>query len=744
MSSWCFRRRWWAISIWIVVLVGANVAGGVVGSSFSNAFELPGTESGAAIDLLEEKFSGRAGGDAVIVYQAPNGVDDPLVRERIEASFDQLSALGAVVTVVSPYVDPEAAEFVGPVQISEDGTIAYATILFAESSGNIDATAIKEVKSVAELARGDDLIVEVGGQVIAEAEQQPPGVAEVVGFVAAMLVLLIAFGSLLGMVFPLVIALFGIGVGLAILTFLTHILNTPEFAPQLATMIGIAVGIDYALFIVTRFREGLRAGLDPEAASANSMRTAGRTVVFAGIIVVISLLGMLFMRFNFLEGLAVGAACVVFVTMIASVTLLPAFLGFAGHNIDKLRVPLVGRTDKPHEQTFWYRWSRVVQRRPAIIATMSLLILLALAAPVVTMRLGVADAGNDPVTYSTRRAYDLLAKGFGPGFNGQVIVVAEVEGPADLPAIERLRDAIAGTGGVAAVGPPVPNPEGTAVIIALAPAFAPQDVETTQLIENLRNVVIPEALEGSGVTALAGGFTAIGLDFSTQASERLPVLIGVVIAVSFLLLMIVFRSLLVPLKAALMNLLSIGAAYGVIVAIFQWGWFADVIGVGRPGPIEAWAPMMLFAILFGLSMDYEVFLLSRVQEEYSATGDNALSVANGLARTARVITAAAAIMIMVFLSFVFGGDLRQIKLFGIGLAVAIFIDVTLVRMVLVPSTMELLGDANWWLPNWLDRILPNVSIEGVDLVDERRPETTDTLVSPRSREAEDVENVQGG
>jgi RND superfamily putative drug exporter len=485
----------------------------------------------------------------------------------------------------------------------------------------------------------------------------------------------------------------------------------PNFTPQLASMIGIGVGIDYALFIVTRYRSALEQGQEPKEAVVTAMTTAGRAVLFAGLVVVISFLGILLMGFNFVQGVAVGGAAAVFVTMLASITLLPAVLGFVGRNIDRLHIPHLRRRERTGHESGWYRWSRLIQRRPVIAFVAGLAVLVALSIPLFSIRLGVADAGNNPDTLSSRRAYDLLSEGFGPGFNGRLLLAAEVNSPADLEVLGALSQDLAATSGVATATPPIPSPEGNAAIITVFPTTAPQDEATDRLVDRLRNDVIPEATGGTDVRVLVGGLTAIFKDFSQQAGDRLPVLIIVVIGLSFLLLMAVFRSVLVPIKAAVMNVLSIGAAYGVIVAIFQWGWLRELFGVGKPGPIEAWVPMMLFTILFGLSMDYEIFLLSRIREDYLRTRDNATSVANGVAATGRVITAAAAIMVAVFLSFVIGFDIRQIKLFGLGLAVAVLIDASLVRMVLVPATMELLGDANWWFPRWLDRVVPRLAVE---------------------------------
>jgi putative drug exporter of the RND superfamily len=426
---------------------------------------------------------------------------------------------------------------------------------------------------------------------------------------------------------------------------------------------------------------------------------------------VISLLGILLMGFQFIQGLAVGGAAAVFVTMLASITLLPAMLGFVGRNIDKLHVPFLHRKETNRQEGFWYRWSRFIQRSPWVAGLTGLAIIVLFAVPLFSMRLGSADSGNDPTSLTTRRSYDLLSQGFGPGFNGPLLLAADLDKPDDLAAMQRLSETLAHTPGIALTTPAVPNEARNAAIITVYPTTSPQDAATSVLVKRLRSTVIPQTMAGTGVTVHVGGLTAIFVDFAAKIAERLPILITVVIALSFILLMAVFRSILVPIKAAIMNLLSIGAAYGVIVAVFQWGWGRQIVGVGKTGPIESWIPMMMFTILFGLSMDYEIFLLSRVREEYVRTRDNAASVADGVASTGRVITAAAAIMIVVFLTFVVGFDLRQVKEIGLGLAVAVLVDASLVRMVLVPATMEILGDANWWLPRWLDKAIPHVSVE---------------------------------
>jgi len=529
--------------------------------------------------------------------------------------------------------------------------------------------------------------------------------------------LLVAFGSLLAMGLPIMTALFGIGTGAALVLIVRNVVDMPDFTMAAVAMVGIGVGIDYALFIVTRYREALRAGLEPEGAVVRAVDTAGRAVLFAGTTVMISILGLLLMKLSSNRGVAIAISLGVLMTMVASITLLPAVLGFVGRNIDKLGLPHRRRATKQPRASIWYRWSRVLQRRPWPAVIIGFALLLVLAAPVVSMRLGFADAGNRPTSDTTRQAYDLLSRGFGKGFNGPLLLAAKTPGgPADASALDHLRADVHRTRDVSFVTEPQFNRAGTVAIMQVYPSSAPQDKATEDLVHRLRDRVIPGAATGDDVKVYVGGVTAAAEDFAEYTSSRLPLFMGAVLVLSFLFLLVVFRSILVPLKAVVMNLLSIGAAYGVVVAAFQWGWGKELLGIGKAGPVEAWAPMFLFAVVFGLSMDYEVFLLSRIREEYERTRNNATAVADGLAVTARVITAAAAIMICVFGSFVFG-DEYSLRLFGLGLAVAVFVDATIVRLVLVPATMELLGDWNWWIPRWLDRLLPQVHIGGSESLD---------------------------
>jgi len=706
---WCARRRWFVLIAWVATLVIVGGASMVFGGQYAEVREIPPGQGKAAYELLQERFPEAKGDNADIVFTAPQGVNDPVVKARMQRVIAEVQQSPAVFFVQDPYAENSG-------QISKDGTIAFARAQFKERGSDVTLAQAKQVVKAVQAANGGGLTVAVTGPAIQKAVQPKAPASEAFGVLAAIVILLIAFGSVVAMGTPIITALLGLGVGLSGLTLIAKFVDVPNFAPQLAAMIGLGVGIDYALFIVTRYKQELERGHEPMDAIRVSLGTAGRAVVFAGCTVVISMFGLFFMGVQFLYGLAIGAIFAVLVVMFASITLLPAVLGFAGRAIDRWQIPGLNRKDHQGVHTFSYRWSRQVQRHPWPTALIGLIIMCALAYPALSIRLGFSDNGTLPKGETVRTAYDLLSEGFGPGYNGPFIVVAAVDSPEQFARMEQLRTTLQDTPGVASVGPAFPAPGGNAALIVVTPTTSPQDPKTVALVRNLRDTVIPNAMQGSGIEPQLGGFTAVGIDFSTYLAARLPVFIGVVLALSFLLLMLVFRSLLVPLKAVIMNVLSIAAAYGVVVAVFQWGWFGQLVGIDRTGPIEVFVPMLLFAILFGLSMDYEVFLLSRVREEYERTGDNGQGVADGLAATARVITAAAAIMIAVFLAFVFDSN-RVIKLFGLGLASAILIDATIVRLVLVPATMELLGKANWWLPGWLDRILPQLNIENADIGD---------------------------
>ncbi|HET9600466.1 MAG TPA: MMPL family transporter [Acidimicrobiales bacterium] len=697
LASACFRHRWRVIALWGVGLVALLTASGAVGGAFADGGRLPGTDSQRAYDLVSDEMPDRSGDTATVVFHDPAGLDRPSTVAAIRSYLDEVRSQAGVASVSSPVETTS--------QVSAAGTVAFATVdLLPDGPVSSEQAAAAIAEKAASLER-HGVEVAFGGYLFQDVEVPA---SEGVGLLAAVVILLVAFGSVVAMGLPIVTALAGVVASIASLALWAAVVPTPDFTTQVAMMIGIGVGIDYALFIVTRYRAALQRGLDPHAATIEAMGTAGRAVVFAGCTVMISLLGLLLMGLSFLHGLALGTSTAVLVAVVAAVTLLPAMLGLVGRRIDRLSVHRRRRTRT--RETVAHRWARSVQRRPALAAAAGAGALVLLSLPVLSMRLAVADAGNDPAGSTTRRAYELLAEGFGAGVNGPLVVVMETPDAAAVAAVPRVLDAVAATPGVAMVTESVPSPSGAIAVAQAYPTTAPQSEVTEQLVRHLRDDVLPEAAGGSGLLPHVGGETASNIDFSSVLSSRLPWFIGAVLVLSFLLLLAAFRSVLVPIKAVAMNLLSIGAAYGVMVAVFQWGWFGGLLGVAGGAPIEPWAPMMLFAIVFGLSMDYEVFLLSSVKEEYERSGDNSRAVVEGLASTARVITAAAAIMVCVFGSFVVT-DQRAIKLIGLGLAVAVLIDATLVRLVLVPATMELLGRTNWWFPRWLDRMVPRLTVE---------------------------------
>jgi RND superfamily putative drug exporter len=749
LGRWCHDHRWIVVVAWVAALVLGNVAARGVGTAYSSSVELPSVESRQGMDVLDQAFGGAGGDTATVVFTSPAGVRDPAVEQAMTAYFDRITAETGL-TVVSPYGPTGAG------QTSATADVAFARIELPGELGHGQASDLAD--RIRDLQpEVDGLRVAYGGDLFASFE--PPS-SEVLGLAFAIVILILAFGSVLAMGLPVGVALAGIGLGSVVIALLTHVVGVPDVATTLGVMIGLGVGIDYALFIVTRFREQLRAGHTVRESVGIALDTSGRAVAFAGLTVVVSLLGMLLMGIDMTRGLGIGAAAVVLVTMGASLTLLPALLAFAGHRVEVTRwrglvaaglvaVALVGvglavqpllvglplalvvlvasfvfaplrravprPAHRPLRQTLAYRWSRFVQRHPWWCTVLGASVLVLLAVPLLGMRLGFPDQGNDPTDRTTRQAYDLIAQGFGPGYNGPLIAVTELPAGTGAAELDAVTQALAATPGVQIASPPVLDGGGdlataSAALWRIVPTTSPQDAETTDLVHRLRDEVLPAATQGSGLDVKVTGQVAVQIDFSDYLAARLPLFFGVVLGLSFLLLMAVFRSLLVPLKAVVMNLLSIGAAYGVLVALFQWGWFGAVLGL-EGAPIQPFVPMLLFAVVFGLSMDYEVFLLSRVKEEYDRTGDAHTSVADGLAATARVITAAAAIMVFVFGSFLLDAE-RMVKLMGVGLAVAVLLDATIVRMLLVPATMELLGARNWWLPRWIDRILPTVDVEG--------------------------------
>ena len=704
-ATWITGHRKTVIFGWVAALFVIGGISGSVGADFTEEFKLPASDSKEAFDLLESKFPAQSGDAAQIVFKAEGGVEAPAVKSQMEAVFKKIEGFPHVSEVASPYKQGGAAA------ISEDGKIAYATIQFDAAGNKLDKEKTREIIAIAQKPSSGELQVELGGNLIAEAEQEEGDSSFGIGLLAAMVVLLLTFGSVVAMGLPIVTALFALGVGISLVTLATHVFDMANFAPVLAAMIGLGVGIDYALFILTRFRNGLDDGLQPRDAAIAAVDTAGRAVLFAGITVIIALLGMFLLGLTFLYGVAAAAALAVLFTMIAALTLLPALLTIVGRRVDRLRIPGLGsRGPTTAENTKWYRWSREIQRRPWLAAILSGGLLILLCVPTLSLRLGTNDAGTEPPNKTTRKAYDLLAEGFGPGFNGPFVMVAALPSKGDDTALTELKQQLEGEEGVAATTDISLNPAQNTGVFQVYPTTSPQSEATTDLLDHIRNDVIPPIEQKTNAQLHVGGINAIFEDFGNAITEKLPLFIGVVVLLSALLLMAVFRSVLVPLKAVLMNLLSIGAAFGLIVAVFQWGWGASIIGVDNTGPIISFFPIFLFAIVFGLSMDYEVFLMSRIHEEWEHRKDATEAVTRGLALTGRVITAAAAIMVTVFASFMLG-DERIIKLFGLGLSAAVFIDAVIIRSVLVPAIMQLLGKRAWWLPTWLDRILPKLHVE---------------------------------
>jgi putative drug exporter of the RND superfamily len=742
LARFCVRhRRVVVFVIWIPLAISMVFASSAIGPDFNTEMAMPSSEARQAEELLAKANPNQGGISSQLVFQVTSSIDDPQVKKAIT---DSISAVDAIdnVDISSPF-DLQN-------QISKDRTIAFSEVNVPRKNFEEYKVLSDEIKTATAPARAAGIEIGYGGAIFEE--MQLPE-SEALGILAAIVILVLAFGSIIAMGLPIGIALLGLIISVSLVGIVSNFVSMPDAVTSMVGMIGLGVGIDYALFIVTRFREGLHDGISVEDSIIEAIDTSGRAVVFAGITVIVSALGLLTIGLSFVTGLAIGMATAVAVMIIASITLLPALLAMVGERIETtsraavisltafvlsgfiaaftknvvilsigiglafagqltrfivpaLRVAIPHRAQNDHQNTIWWRWSRVVQHKPWISFVASSLFLVILSVPMLSIRLGFGDAGNAPKTADVRKAYDMLSEGFGPGFSGPLYIVVTGDTVKESDKLESFLTVINTTPGIAYAGVAPVDSDAVALLVAY-PTSAPQDEATSDLVHALRDTVIPS----TGVAAQVTGFTAGSVDFSDYLAKRLPFLIGIVLLLSFLLLMAVFRSVLVPVKAVLMNLLSVGAAYGVIVAVFQWGWGAELIGVGKPGPIEAWAPMFLFAIVFGLSMDYEVFLLSRIKEEFNRTGDNTSAVADGVAATARVITAAALIMVCVFGAFVLGDD-RQLKLFGLGMAVAVFLDATIVRMILVPATMELLGARNWWMPAWLDRLLPKINVEG--------------------------------
>lgn len=763
LGGWCFDHRKATVGLWIAVLVAVFVAVAAIGPAFESESGAPGSDSEAGFAVLEQHFPelGAGGQSGTIVFRAEQGVNDAAVVAAMENLFARVNAgfpdengvpRAPGGTVASPYAVG------GEGQIASGGSLA-GRLAFAQvhlgadvddaESARIGGLITDEAPSI------EGLEVLAGGQYFATIE---PPQTELIGIAFAIAVLIIAFGSVLAMGLPIAVALGGVGIGMGLIVLLTRVATVPEDTMVLGMMVGLGVGIDYALFIVTRYRETVRVGFSPKDSVVIAMSTAGRAVGLAGATVVVSMLGLLIVGLGMLSGMGLGVSATVFATMLTSMTLLPALIGMTAQHlqvtrwrgliaagaiagavlglgisftpltivgvtlavavlvasrfIPKLRREVPHRTAKPVEATMSHRWSRTIQRRPWVAAAAAAVVLLVLATPVLGIRLGWTDEGNSPKASDTRQAYDMLAQGFGDGFNGPFIVSVTTRPDTGAESIDKLRELLTSTPGVDAVTAPVADDSANprAYMMTLVPTTAPQDEATTDLVRTLRDGAVAAAAT-DGLDVHITGSAAVNIDVVDYLDGRMPLFFAAVLGMSFLMLMVMFRSVLVPLKAVVVNVLSIAATYGVVVVIFQWGWGSALFGIDA-GPINPFIPLMLFAIVFGLSMDYEVFMLSRIREEYDRTGDASTSVAEGLASTARVITAAAAIMVVVFGSFAFE-EIREVKVFGLGLALAVFLDATLVRMVLVPATMALLGDRNWWMPHWLDRIVPHFAIEPV-------------------------------
>jgi RND superfamily putative drug exporter len=706
LARWCFRHRWIVVLGWIVALIALSGIHAGAGSDYKDSFKLSGTDSFDALHLLQRSAPKASGDQETIVVKAKDGkITDAATKARVESMLAQVSKLPHVARVSSPFAAGAEA------QIAKDGTIAFATVNLDDDVISVPVDATKKLVSTAQAASDGQLQVELGGQAIEQSRQQGSG-GLLIGVLVALIVLFIVFGSVLAALLPMIGAIVSLGVGIAVIGLLSHVITMASFSQELSALIGLGVGVDYALFIVTRYRQEILRGVQPEDAAVNALDTSGRAVLFAGITVCIALLGMFALGVSFLYGVATAASIVVAFTVLSALTLLPALLGIFGRRVltgKQRRAVAGGELTVTDESPAWGRWSGVLGRRPALMAAAATILMLVLATPFLSMRLGSSDAGSDPSASTTRKAYDLLAEGFGPGFNGPLQLVAEAKTPEQQAAFKRVVAAVDKAPDVVATSPATIVGKDIA-LAQVYPQDSPQDAATNDLVQHLRKSVVPQASAGQ-VEVLVGGSTAIGIDFSKVLSKKLPLFIGIVVLLSFLLLMAVFRSLVIPLMAAVMNLLSVAASFGVVVAVFQWGWAAELIGVDRTGPIEAFLPVMVFAILFGLSMDYEVFLVSRIYEEWHKRGDNREAITHGLAATGRTITAAAAIMVLVFAAFILGGE-RIIKLFGIGLASAVFFDALIIRSVLVPGLMLVVGKANWWLPAWLERILPRLNVEG--------------------------------
>src|SRR5580700_6729440 len=694
-----YRHRKTTLLAWVVGVAVLITLWMRFGAAADNSFT--GADPGQT--LLNQHFARQSGDSLTLAISSAQPVTAPAVRAQVASALDPFQHAPHVTAVTDPYTTPG--------HVSRDGHIAYATVQFSVSGNSISSSETTMLMNDATRASGHSVTFSLGGDVVDLAETPYGGPDNGIGVGAAMLVLLIAFGSLLAMGLPVATALFGIGGGLSLIALLGHIFPAPSFSPIVAALIGLGVGVDYALFILTRFRTELRGGQTAEESAVTAMRTAGVSVLTAGTTVVIGMLGLLVLRQALLNGVAVAAAATVAMTVLGALTLLPALLGFTGTRLGKATILERRRNRRETRKgtrggrSRSERWALFIQKHKVMAALSATAFILLLAAPVLTMKLSFPDESAQARGTMGYASYAAMARGFGPGFDAPLIVAAALPSAGAAADMTRVETAVARTPGVAAVTPPVVSRDGRAALLIAYPATGAQDAATNALANTISGQVLPEATAGTGIHAYLTGPNAANVTFSNLIGQRLPWLIATVVGLSMLLLLYVFRSVVIAVKAAVMNLLSITAAYGVLTAVTQWGWGGRLFGFPEPMPVTTWVPVFLFVILFGLSMDYEVFLLSKIREEYDRTGDNSLAVGRGLAATARVISAAAAIMVVVFLSFDLTPDV-SVKQIGLGLAAAVLVDATVVRLVLVPAVMELLGKANWWLPRWLDRLLP--------------------------------------
>jgi RND superfamily putative drug exporter len=720
LARWCFAHRRRVAAWWILALVVAAGVSAAAGSSFNTDLSLPNTDSAAAVRLLTTSFPAASGEGDQVVIQAVHGstIRSAPVRTSVVAALARVRAVPGVADVASPYARAGAA------QISRSGTIAFARVTWNRQTAQITAADAHNLIAAAQAADGPDVRVSLSGPSITNSERTGLGKSVGVGVIAALVILLVVFGgALLAALMPLATAILGLGIGVSLVGLLSHAFSISSASTQLAVLIGLGVGVDYGLFIISRHRSAVKSGLSYADAAAEAARTSGRTVLLAGLTVCIALLGQFALGISFLYGVSVAAALAVALTMATSLTFLPAMLGFLGPRVlsRRERAALAAGGPASTDGTGgWLRWARAVEARRAFVALAALAVVAVLALPAFGLRLGSADAGTDPPGWTTHQAYEALARGFGPGFNGPLELAAQVRSPAGATAFSRLLATAARTPGVASVTPAAISPSGRAVIATVYPDSSPQAQQTVDLVNHLRQDLIPAAEQGSGLVVHVGGVTASNIDFAGVLTDKLPVFIGVVVVLAFLLLMVVFRSLLIPLVASVMNLLSVGAALGAVNAVFNWGWGAAALGLSGTGPVEAFLPVIMFSVLFGLSMDYEVFTVSRMQEEWrslalaeaagGAPARNHLAVAAGQAKSSRIIAAAAGIMIVVFGSFLLS-DHRILEEFGFGLGFSVLVDALVIRSLLLPALMHLIGPANWSLPRWLDRIVPRLSAE---------------------------------